>query len=207
MVDTTLYDEDFKHKLLQAIDNLDDVISGVLIHSDNYQALNLLEERYRGEVKCIYIDPPYNTTENAFAYKNQYKHSSWLSLLNDRIQKSYGLLSDDGVCAVAIDDTESSVLKLLLADIFGPENHVSTIGVEVNPAGQNLRPNTPARSHDYFHVYAKDIDKMVMLLRGLTPEEEKAYKEKDDDGYFLWDNLRRRGGNSRPTDRPKQYLS
>lgn len=206
MVDTALYDAMFKQKLLQAIDDLDERVDGVLVHSDNFQALNLLEERYREKVKCVYIDPPYNTTENAFAYKNQYKHSSWLSLLNDRLRKSYGFLSEDGVCAVAIDDTETSVLRLLLSDLFGVENYVSTIGVEVNPAGQNLRPNTPARSHDYLHIYAKDIEKMVMLLRGLTAEEEKAYKEKDEQGYFLWDNLRRRGGNSRPSDRPKQYF-
>jgi adenine-specific DNA-methyltransferase len=206
MVDTALFDAAFKFALLAAVDNLDDSLDGLLIHGDNFQALNLLQERYKEQVKCIYIDPPYNTTENAFAYKNQYKHSSWASLIENRLKVAYSLNSKDGVCAVAIDDTESSILKLILNDLYDPQNHVSTIAVEVNPAGQNLRPNTPARSHDYFHVYAKDIDQMDMLLRTLTPEEEKAYKEKDEHGSFLWDNLRRRGGNSRPMDRPKQFF-
>ena len=206
MVDTALFDMAFKHTLLAVIDNLDESLDGLLIHGDNFQALNLLQERYREQVKCVYIDPPYNTTDNAFAYKNQYKHSSWASLINDRLKKSYDFISLDGICAVAIDDTEASILKLLLGEIFGTENHVSTVAVEVNPAGQNIRPNTPARSHDYFHVFAKSIDEMKMLLRGLTLEEEKVYKEQDDQGDFLWDNLRRRGGNSRPTDRPKQYF-
>ena len=206
MADTALFDATFKHALVAAVENLDDSLDGLLIHGDNFQALHLLQERYREQVKCIYIDPPYNTTENAFAYKNQYKHSSWASLIENRLKAAYTLNSKDGVCAVAIDDTEASILKQLLSDLYDSHNHVTTIAVEVNPAGQNLRPNTPARSHDYFHVYAKDIEQMDMLLRSLTPEEEKAYKEKDDQGFFLWDNLRRRGGNSRPTDRPKQFF-
>ena len=206
MLDTALFQESFRAKLLNEIDDIETTVSGVAIHSDNFQAVNLISEKYEKQISYIYIDPPYNTTENAFAYKNQYKHSSWASLIHNRISKSYPLISEDGVCAVAIDDTESGILREILGQIFGGENYVSTVAVEVNPAGQNLRPNTPARSHDYFHVYAKDIDKLEMSLRGLTPEEEKAYKEQDADGFYLWDNLRRRGGNSRPSDRPKQYF-
>lgn len=206
MVDTSLSSVEFKAKLLQKVSELDGDTDGLLIHGDNFQAVNFISERYRSQINYIYIDPPYNTTDNAFAYKNQYKHSSWASLIHNRLSKSYPLISDDGVCAVAIDDTESGILREILGQLFGSENYVSTIAIEVNPAGQNLRPNAPARSHDYFHVYAKNIDKMDMLLRGLTPEEEKAYKEQDADGFYLWDNLRRRGGNSRPSDRPKQYF-
>ena len=206
MLDTALFQEPFRAKLLNEIADIESTIGGVVIHGDNFQAVNLISERYRRQINYVYIDPPYNTTENAFAYKNQYKHSSWASLIHNRISKSYPLISEDGVCAVAIDDTESGILREILGQVFGVENYVSTVAIEVNPAGQNLRPNTPARSHDYFHVYAKNIDKMDMLLRGLTPEEEKAYKEQDADGFYLWDNLRRRGGNSRPSDRPKQYF-
>jgi len=127
-------------------------------------------------------------------------------LIEGRLASTYTLMSNNAVCAVAIDDTETSILRMLLNQLFGAANYVSSIAVEVNPAGQNLRPNTPARSHDYFHVYAKDIEKMDMLLRGLTPDEEKLYKEQDETGFYLWDNLRRRGGNSRPADRPKQFF-
>ena len=206
MLDTALFQEPFRAKLLNQITDIESTVGGVVIHGDNFQAVNLISERYSGQINYLYIDPPYNTTENAFAYKNQYKHSSWASLIHNRISKSYPLISEDGVCAVAIDDTESGILREILGQVFGGESYVSTVAIEVNPAGQNLRPNTPARSHDYFHVYAKNIDKMDMLLRGLTPEEEKAYKEQDANGFYLWDNLRRRGGNSRPSDRPKQYF-
>ena len=90
--------------------------------------------------------------------------------------------------------------------MLGDSNRIATIAVEVNPAGQNLRPNTPALSHDYCHIYACEIDQMEMLLRELTEEERALYKGKDNNGAFLWDNLRRRGGNSRPIDRPGQWF-
>ncbi|MDO4636921.1 MAG: DNA methyltransferase [Lautropia sp.] len=206
MIDTSLFQEPFRAKLLSEIADIESTTSGVVIYGDNFQAINLISEKYKRQINYIYIDPPYNTTDNAFAYKNQYKHSLWASLIYNRISKSYPLISEDGVCVVAIDDNESGILREILGQVFGGDNYVSTVAIEVNPAGQNLRPNTPARSHDYFHVYAKNIDKMDMLLRGLTPEEEKAYKEQDADGFYPWDNLRRRGGNSRPSDRPKQYF-
>ena len=70
MADTALFDAEFKHALLAAVDNLDDSLDGLLIHGDNFQALNLLQERYREQVKCIYIDPPYNTGGDGFLYKD-----------------------------------------------------------------------------------------------------------------------------------------
>jgi len=206
MVDTKFFPVSFKYTLLSKMENLDAQTDGLLIHSENFQALNLLQARYKEQVKCVYIDPPYNTTENAFFYKNNYKHSSWLALLIDRLAFSEVMIKQDGVCAVAIDDTETGVVRIVLNNLFGIENYVSTIAVEVNPAGQNIRPNSPARSHDYFHIYAHDIEKMKMNLRVLSKEEEKAFTEEDSTSRFLWDNLRRRGGNSRPSDRPKQWF-
>ena len=206
LLDTRFFDEDFNLRLLASFDNIDAQCDGVLINSENFQALSLLRNRYSEELMCIYIDPPYNTSENTFVYKNSYKHSSWLSMMQNRIAFSYSFLSHEGVMLVAIDDTETHYLRSILDNVFGEDNLVSTIAAEVNPAGQNLRPNVPARSHDYCHVYARDIDSMSMLLRDLTEEEKAQYKENGDKGFFLWDNLRRRGGNSRPTDRPKQWF-
>lgn len=74
----------------------------------------------------------------------------------------------------AIDDTEFSNLKLILSNIFSTNNFVSTIAAEINPAGQNIRPNVPARSHDYFHIFAKDIDSISMILRRLSADEKKT---------------------------------
>jgi len=206
VLDTRFFDDRFKARLVASIENFDEQCDGLLIHSENFQALNLLQERYREQAKCVYIDPPYNTSENAFLYKNAYKHSSWLSMMANGLGVAPVLMPKSGVLMGAIDDTEHSNLKTLLSHTFGDDNYVGTIAAEVNPAGQNIRPNVPARSHDYFHIFAKDIEAISMILRGLTPEERKQYKEKDSKGHFYWDNLRRRGGNSRPTDRPKQWF-
>ncbi len=206
VLDTAFFDSPFKQKLLASIENIDEQCDGLLIHSENFQALHLLQERYREQVKCVYIDPPYNTSENAFLYKNTYKHSSWLSMMANGLGIAPSLMPKSGILMGAIDDTEYSNLKTLLSYTFGDDNYVGTIAVEVNPAGQNIRPNVPARSHDYFHIFAKRIDAIIMILRGLTPDEQKQYTEKDSIGQFYWDNLRRRGGNSRPTDRPKQWF-
>lgn len=206
VLDTTLFPEAFVERLLSMIHNVSASTNGLLVHSENCQALRTLSPTYEGEISCIYIDPPYNTSENAFLYKNSYKHSSWISLLENSLLLSPRLLSRSGVFLGAIDDTEYANFKVLLNNVFGANNYAGTIVVEVNPAGQNIRPNVPARSHDYFHIYAKDIECAQMILRSLTDDEIKQYSERDSAGRFYWDNLRRRGGNSRPTDRPKQWF-
>ncbi len=206
VVDTRHFPNEWKIKLLASFDDLDTATDGVLIKSDNFHALNLLQEKYREAVKCIYIDPPYNTSDFGFLYKNGYKHSSWLSMIENRVSLGRNLISNEGVLGIAIDDTETNRLRVLLDEIFGQENRLATIAIEVNPAGQNIRPNVPALSHDYCHFYARDINQAEMSVRELTEEEKAQYSQKDKKGFFLWDNLRRRGGNSRPTDRPKQWF-
>jgi hypothetical protein len=106
MVDTALFDVTFKGKLLGAIDNLDESLDGLLIHGDNFQALNLLQELYREQVKCVYIDPPYNTDSEPIAYKNGFRDSSYMSLMADRLSEGKELLSNDGIICTTIDDYE-----------------------------------------------------------------------------------------------------
>ncbi|MCB1657807.1 MAG: site-specific DNA-methyltransferase, partial [Pseudomonadales bacterium] len=86
MVDTALFGVDFKARLLRAVDDLDECVDGVLVHGDNFQGLSLLQERYKEQVKCIYIDPPYNTNATPILYKNEFKSSSWLSFINNRLE-------------------------------------------------------------------------------------------------------------------------
>ncbi len=206
LVDTRHFGAPFTAQLLEGIGDVDALTDGVLFHSENFQALSLMQTRYRGRVNCIYIDPPYNTSENTFVYKNQYRHSSWISMMHNRISAGVRILDDGGVLECAIDDTESAPLRAILDEVLGTTNRAATIAIEVNPAGQNLRPNTPALSHDYCLVYARNIEQMAMLTRDLTDEERALYKGRDNIGAFLWDNLRRRGGNSRPSDRRGQWF-
>ena len=114
MADTALFDPSFQHALLAAIDNLDESLDGLLIHGDNFQALNLLQERYREQVHCVYIDPPYNTDASAICYKNGYKSSSWVSLVQGRLENTRAILTNDGVLVAAIDDAQQRELSFIL---------------------------------------------------------------------------------------------
>ncbi|NTU44159.1 MAG: site-specific DNA-methyltransferase [Chlorobiaceae bacterium] len=135
MVDTSLFDAAFKQGLLSAIDNLDESLDGLLIHGDNFHGLSLLQLRYREQVKCVYIDPPYNTEGNAILYKNTYRHSSWVSLMETRLKMSLNLeIQKSGVHVVAIDETEQSRLFLLLSEIASGRT-VTTVSIIHNPGG------------------------------------------------------------------------
>ena len=113
-VDTSLFPASFQTALLAALSNdhdLDEATDGLLIHSDNFQALNLLQARYRGQVKCIYIDPPYNTGGDGFVYKDNYQHSSWASLISNATPLAHSLQPDNGVFFASIDDDEQVLLR------------------------------------------------------------------------------------------------
>ena len=193
MADTALFDSAFKYALLAAVDNLDESLDGLLMHGDNFQALNLLQERYRSQVKCVYIDPPYNTDASAICYKNGYKSSSWISLIQGPLQKTRPIMADDGVLVAAIDDTQQRELSFLLSESF-TENLLGTICVRSNPSGRPTQTGY-AVSHEYLLV-AGQSEKSVIGRLPPTPEQMARFNQKDENGVFEWRNLRREGSNS-----------
>ena len=133
----------------------DDIFDNILIKGDNLLALKALEQEYAGKVKCIYIDPPYNTG-NAFEhYDDGLEHSIWLSLMRDRLEILRNLLSDDGSIWISIDDDESHYLKVLCDEIFGRYNFVSNVVWEKKFSPQN-DAKWLSDSHDFILVYAKN---------------------------------------------------
>jgi len=138
LVDTKFFDADFKYAVLSVFDDLDVQTDGLLINSENFQALNLLQTRYKGKVNCIYIDPPYNTG-NDFIYKDAYQHSSWLSMLENRIKASHSFISSSARFFCSIDDRENSRLLELLFQIFGEENYLNAITWEKRTKSQNTK--------------------------------------------------------------------
>ncbi|HHX2511020.1 TPA: site-specific DNA-methyltransferase [Neisseria subflava] len=157
-VDTSLFPAAFQTALLAALSNdhdLDEATDGLLIHSDNFQALNLLQARYRGQVKCIYIDPPYNTekdrAEGRFLYKDSYPHSSWLTLINDRVSLGKTFLNHLGVFAVSIDDSENYHLRHILNQNFGLDNYLYEL---IWNLGTGTQAGHFTRAHEYIHFYA-----------------------------------------------------
>jgi len=120
----------------------------LLVHAENWQALNLLQEKYRERVKCIYIDPPYNTAASEILYKNNYKHSSWITLMENRLRLGASMKTHDGVTIVAIDDTEKTVLSGLLSILF-PLDEQNVVVVNHHPAGAGLEGANVSTTHEY----------------------------------------------------------
>ncbi len=118
VVDTQHFDADFTARLLEAMGDVDEQTDGVLFHSENFQALSLMQQRYREQVKCIYIDPPYNTGNDGFVYKDTCQRSSWLSMIEERLSSVGRLSSAEGVFFASIDDHEAVNLKLTLASLM-----------------------------------------------------------------------------------------
>jgi len=126
-LDTRYFSQSFTDHLLASLDDLDKVTDGVLVHSENWQALSLLMESYRERVKCVFIDPPYNTGTDGFAYKDSYQHSSWLALMNDRISAGRVYLQGTGMLFCCIDEIELHRLRGLLAEIFNDNRFVGNL--------------------------------------------------------------------------------
>ena len=133
-LDTRHFDRDFTDRLLASFDDLDGLTDGVLAHGDNWQALRLMQEKYRNQVQCVYIDPPYNSKSTEIIYKNEYKHSSWMSLMENRLVGTIPLMSESAVLSVAIDENEQERLGLMLSGLF-PTHDKTCVSVVHNPGG------------------------------------------------------------------------
>ena len=160
--------------MIAAIEKVDEQCNGILIHGENFQALNLLQERYREQLKCVYIDPPYNTGGDGFAYKDSYQHSSWISMMFQRLSMLHHLLSEKGVVFSSIDFWERRHLESVMDSIFGKGNRVEEV-IWVQNATKNQSP-TYSTSHEYVEVYAKSID-MVKSDFSMFREPKPGYAE------------------------------
>lgn len=161
------------------------VPDNMLIHGDNLLALKALEQDYAGKVKCIYIDPPYNTG-NAFEhYDDGIEHSLWLSLMKPRLEILRTLLADDGSLWISIDDDESHYLKVLCDMVFGRRNFVSNVIWEKKFSPQN-DAKWLSDSHDHILVYAKNKEIWRPNLLPRTAEMDSRYKNPDNDPRGVW---------------------
>ncbi len=130
----------------------EDIFDNVLIHGDNLLALKALEAEYAGKVKCVFIDPPYNTGSAFTHYEDGLEHSIWLGLMRDRLEIIRRLLSEDGSLWITIDDNEAHYLKVICDEVFGRSNFVATIIWEKRKSRENRRAFS--FKHDHILVYA-----------------------------------------------------
>ena len=202
VLDTRHFNGDFCCRLLASLSDLDANCSGVVIHSENFQAVNLLQSRFRGSIRCIYIDPPYNTDASAIDYKNGYKVSSWVSLIQDRVLLSRRLLTHDGVLVAAIDDEQQRELSFVLTNTFQGDL-LGTVCVRANPSGRPTKTGYSV-SHEYL-LFAGMSDDSAIGRMPPTEEQMARFNQQDDLGVFEWRNLRREGSNSDRSARRALY--
>lgn len=184
-----------------------------LLEGDNLHSLYILEKTHKGKIDFIYIDPPYNTGNKDFIYNDEYinnddgyKHSKWLSFMNNRLKIAHNLLSDSGVIFISIDDNEQAQLKLLCDEIFGDNNCIGIL-----PTIMNLKGNQDqfgfAGTHEYTLVYARDIFKCELGQFDIDEEEIEKEWLIDDIGYYKKGaNLKSTGVNAPREKRPNLYF-
>lgn len=207
----------------------------VYISGDNLDGLKHLLKSYAGQVKCIYIDPPYNTGTDGFVYNDRFNftvptlmeklsiteeqairildltsrgsaaHSAWLMFMYPRLQLARDLLSDDGAIFISIDDNEQANLKLICDDIFGEENCMGTIA---RATGQTTGQDSGGfgSSFDYAFVYGRQPELDIAGIP-LNSHDLKRFDNEDERGWYAYDQLRKTGSNDRREDRPNMYYA
>lgn len=203
IVDTKFFDEQFKDRLIASFDKLDEITNGLMLNADNYHALSLLQSKYETKIDTIYIDPPYNTDASKILYKNNYEHSSWLCLMDDRIVLGKQLLKENGLQSTAIDEYELKELYGLLQERFGRLRCAGIIAIRINPSG---RPTDGgfALSHEYTIVF-KNSELALVDKVERTEEQNKRYDKMDENGAYEQRNFRREGSNSDRADGIRQW--
>jgi adenine-specific DNA-methyltransferase len=157
-----------------------DIFDNRLIFGDNLIALKALEQEFAGKIKCIYIDPPYNTGAAIRQYNDGVEHSIWLSLIRERVEAIRRILSVNGSLWVSINDREGHYLKVLLDEIFGRQNFVATLIWQMIYTTKNTARHF-SDMHEYILVFAKDIDHFQINLLPRDTKQDDAYKNPDND--------------------------
>ena len=211
-----------------------DNTKNIYIEGDNLEALKILQESYLNKIKCIYIDPPYNTG-NDFIYNDSFKkniddelirsgqkdevgnrltannqsngrfHSDWISMMYSRLKLARNLLNDEGVIFISIDDNEITNTVKLCDEIFGERNFLLQITNISNPRGRQTTRLPFALMHEYILVYCKDIDKVKLYGCKMEDKQLAEYKLEDSNGKYRLLGLRKRGTASDRKDRPNLF--
>jgi len=183
--------------------------TNILIEGDNYHALSVLNYTHQGKIDVIYIDPPYNTGNKDFKYNDDYvdkedayRHSKWLSFMSKRLQLTKGLLKDDGVLFISIDDNENANLKLLCDDIFGANNFVACAPRKTGAGSAATRSLSELRkTNDYVLIYKKS-DQTVFQRKIVG---EKEYDLEDEYGKFMLGQFQASGSDATRRARPNMW--
>ncbi len=172
---------------------LKDENTNYLIKGNNLIALHSLKKKFAKKVKCIYIDPPYNTGNDSFNYNDNFNHSSWLVFMKNRLEAAREFLSDDGVIFVQCDDNEQAYLKVLMDEIFFRENFVASISWKQFHSVKNDAANF-SKNIEYILCYCKNFSKN--LISNEPFDKSNSYKLKDENGFYKLDPVWAKSGNN-----------
>ena len=152
LLDTAMFDDSFTNRLISCISDISEELSGIMIESENCQALTLISKRFGSKCAACYIDPPYNTGSDSFVYKDGYQSSTWLTMIHERLSRAYNILRDDGVIFCSIDSHEHETLISGFNSVFGKQNRIDEL-IWV----QNTSHTVPTYStnHEYVQVYSR----------------------------------------------------
>lgn len=201
VLDTKFFSQEFKEKLLAEFDDLDKQTNGLLINSENFQALNTLHAKYENKIKASYIDPPYNTAASEIIYKNEFKHSSWASLMDSRIKIGKELLKNEGFKFITIDYAEFLNLGKISDSIFGVENRVGIVTIYINPKGRQ-HERFFSSSVEYMYAYAKDHNSGKFNMVTIDDSKGEEFDQKDDNGKYRLDDFARIRNSTRRSVKP-----
>ena len=184
VLDTGFFGCGLKDKLLKSLESLDNTIDGHLIHGENYQAMSLLRPRFRGKVSVAFADPPYNTGVDGFPYKDSYQHSSWLSMMEDRLNPLRSLFKSTGLLFLTIDFVEVSKLRLLCDSVFGTDNFLADVAWEK----RYTRSNNAKRFYslkDTLLCY-RASEALDVIREARSDKSKSNYTNPDDDPRGPW---------------------
>ena len=180
----------------------------LLVKGNNLLALHSLKLEFRGKVKCVYIDAPYNTggEANIFTYNNTFNHSTWLTFMKNRLEVAKQLLTADGFIAMSIDSYELLYLGVLADEVFGRENRIAILTIVHHPAGKTNN-NFFATTNEFMLVYAKNRAQAKINFFEMSEKTDKTFVHEDEVSRYKLENLMRKGEtrNARREDRPKQF--
>ena len=212
VVDTALFRDPeteanpFLGRLLASFDDIDAALGGVLVHGDNYGALRTLGPILEGASSFSYNDPPYNTGADGFLYKDDFsRHSTWLTMMEERVRLIKDTLKSNGPVFLSIDDNEQSRLIPLLESVYGEGGHATTfIWRKVDSPNDNKVPVTP--DHEYIPAFVS-VDPEDVFEQKPDPSLVDAYPHEDEDGQRFRDRLLKKNGkNSLREDRPTMFF-
>jgi adenine-specific DNA-methyltransferase len=176
------------YRLLEEVPDLgagDPTAENMLIQGDNLEALKSLLPYYRGQVKCIYIDPPYNTRSAFEHYDDNLEHSQWLAMMWPRLELLRDLLREDGSIWVSIDDHEGHYLKVIMDEVFGRQNFINTV-VWKKIHARNNTAQYLSSDHDYHLVFAKNSPSWRRNKGDRTPASDAEFWNPDNDPRGPW---------------------